>query len=259
MKFARFEYQGEINDGIIKGDEVVALEGSFLESYQETQTRHLLSEVRLLSPVTPTKIVCVARNYRGLITQIGGEFPEKPVFFLKPPSCLIGHNHPILYPPEARRVIFEGELAVVIKDEMKNVPQEETLKHVLGYSCFNDVTELAIIEESQHYLSIGKGFDTFGPLGPYVVTDLDPGDLEIRTYLNGELRQHDSTRNCIFAVEYILHYISRVMTLCPGDVVSTGTPEGISPMKPGDVVEVDIVGIGQLKNPVVTSVLSRFE
>ena len=251
-RLARFAYQGDVLCGTVEEDRVEVTRGSWFGTYERTGKALPLPEVRLLPPVSPTKIVCIAHNYRGLIEQIGEEFPDRPVFFLKPPSCLIGHDETIVYPPQAERVIFEGELAVVIRDEMRNVPEEEALRYVLGYCCFNDVTERAVIEQSLHHLCLGKGFDTFGALGPYVVTDVDSADLEIRTYLNGELLQHDRTGNCIFTVAHILHYLSRVMTLCPGDIVSTGTPEGVSSMKPGDVVEVDIEGVGRLRNPVAS-------
>jgi 2-keto-4-pentenoate hydratase/2-oxohepta-3-ene-1,7-dioic acid hydratase in catechol pathway len=252
MKLVRFEYQGKIFSGAVDGERIEVIQGTLFDTFKRTGEVFNLPEVKLLPPVSPTKIICVAHNYRGLIEQIGEVFPDKPVFFLKPPSSLIAHGETIIYPPGAQRVIFEGELAVVIRDEMRDVSEKEALKHILGYSCFNDVTERAVIEESFHYLSLGKGFDTFGPMGPYVVTNLDPNDLEISTYLNGELMQHDRTSKCIFSVAFILHYLSQVMTLYPGDIVSTGTPEGVAPMKPGDVVEVDIEGIGKLRNSIAS-------
>jgi 2-keto-4-pentenoate hydratase/2-oxohepta-3-ene-1,7-dioic acid hydratase in catechol pathway len=250
VKFARFSYEGRVSFGVAKEDAIVMLDGSPFNTYKDTGTQYPLCDVKLLPPVVPTKIVCVAHNYRGLIEEIDEEFPDEPVFFLKPPSCLIGHEDAIIYPPGAERVIYEGELALVIKDTMKDVPEDEALRYVLGYCCFNDVTERALVEKNRLLLSLGKGFDTFGPAGPYVVTDLDPNDLELRTYLNGQVMQHDSTSNCIFSIQYILHYLSKVMTLCPGDIITTGTPEGIAPMKPGDLVEVEVEGIGKLRNTV---------
>lgn len=248
MKLARFDYQGTTSWGMVKDEEVIVLDGSPFHSHKERGIHVPLNHVNLLPPVVPTKIVCIAHNYTGLIDEIHEEYPDEPVFFLKPPSCLIGPGEAIIYPPGAQRVIFEGELALVIRDTMKDIPEDEALAHVLGYCCFNDVTERALVEKNRLLLSLGKGFDTFGPAGPYVVTDLDPNDLELTTYLNGQVMQHDSTTNCIFSIQYILHYLSRVMTLCPGDIVSTGTPEGIAAMKPGDLVEVDVEGIGRLGN-----------
>ncbi len=253
MKLARFAHQDDIQLGIVSGDGIEVIQGSFFEEYRPTGILYPLNDVRLLPPVTPTKIICVAHNYRGLIQEIGEEFPAEPVFFLKPPSSLIGPGDSIVFPEGAERVIFEGELALIIKDAMKGVPENEALDHVLGYTCFNDVTERAMIERSQIDLTPAKGFDTFGPIGPCVVTDLNPNTLDLRTYLNGKLMQEDNTANCIFRVEYILHYLSRIMTLCPGDIVSTGTPQGIAAMHPGDVVVVEIEGIGRLKNPIITS------
>ena len=258
MKFALFEYQGDIFLGMLKGEEITVLDGSLFDRYGETEAHYPLSGVKLLPPVIPTKIVCVGLNYRGHIEEIGAEVPEKPSVFLKPPSSLIGHEDAIIYPRNAERVDYEGELAVVIKDKMKDVPEDETLEYVLGCSCFNDVTERALVMKDRRFLTIAKGFDTFSAFGPYVVTDLDPNNLTVKTYLNGKLMQHDNTKNCIFSVQHILHYVSQCMTLYPGDIVITGTPKGVAPMKPGDVVEVEVEGIGRLRNTVKATEAAPF-
>lgn len=250
MKFARFEYKGDVSLGMVKKEEVVVLDGSLFDIYKETAVHCRLANVKLLPPVIPTKIVCIGLNYRGHIEEIGARLPEKPHFFLKPPSSLIGHEDAIILPQGAERVDYEGELAVVIKDKMKDVPEGETLDHVLGYSCFNDVTERAIVSKNIADLILAKGFDTFSAFGPYLVTNLDPNNLEVKTYLNGKLMQHDNTRNSVFSVQHILNYLSQCMTLYPGDVVITGTPKGIGPMNPGDVVEVEVEGVGRLRNTV---------
>jgi 2-keto-4-pentenoate hydratase/2-oxohepta-3-ene-1,7-dioic acid hydratase in catechol pathway len=250
MKFARFEFKGDVFLGMVKGEEITVVDGSLFDRYEETEAHYPLSEVKLLPPVLPTKIVCIGRNYRGHIEEIGAEVPEEPEVFLKPPSSLIGHEDAIIYPRNAERVDYEGELAVVIKDKMKDVPEGETMNHVLGCSCFNDVTERALVVKDPILLIVAKGFDTFSPFGPYVVTDLDPNNLEVKTYLNGKLMQHDNTKNWVFSIQHILHYVSQCMTLYPGDIVTTGTPKGIAPMKPGDVVEVEVEGIGRLRNTV---------
>ena len=213
MKYARFEKSGTIGDGAVEDNRVRVIDGSILEDHSLTDTTYDLSEVTLLPPTTPTKIVCVAHNYRGLIEQIGGSFPEQPVIFFKPPTCLIGHGDPIIIPPGTERVIFEGELAIVIKKRMKNVPMDETLDHVAGYTCFNDVTERAMIERDHLMLSLGKGMDTFGPCGPFLVEDIDPNQLSIATYLNGKEVQKDHTSTCIFTAEFLLHHISKWITL----------------------------------------------
>jgi 2-keto-4-pentenoate hydratase/2-oxohepta-3-ene-1,7-dioic acid hydratase in catechol pathway len=250
MKFARFEYKDDVLLGMVEGEEITVLDGSFFEGYEETETHYPLSDIKLLPPVIPTKIVCIGRNYRGHIEEIGAEVPEEPEVFLKPPSSLIGHEDAIIYPRNAERVDYEGELAVVIKDTMKDVSEDKALQYVLGCSCFNDVTERALVRKDPGLLIVAKGFDTFSALGPYVVTDLDPNNLEVKTYLNGKLMQHDNTKNWVFSIQDILRYVSQCMTLYPGDIVSTGTPKGIAPMKPGDVVEVEIGGIGKLRNSV---------
>jgi 2-keto-4-pentenoate hydratase/2-oxohepta-3-ene-1,7-dioic acid hydratase in catechol pathway len=250
MKFARFEYDRNVFLGMVKGEEITVLNGSLFDSYEETTAHYPLSDVKLLPPVIPTKIVCIGRNYRGHIEEIGAEVPEEPEVFLKPPSSLIGHEDAIIYPRSAERVDYEGELAVVIKDKMKDVPEGETLNYVLGCSCFNDVTERALVVKDPFLLIVAKGFDTFSSFGPYIVTDLDPNNLEVKTYLNGKLMQHDNTMSWVFSIQRILHYVSQCMTLYPGDIVTTGTPKGVAPMKPGDVVEVEIEGIGRLRNTV---------
>lgn len=250
MKFARFELKGNVFLGMVKEEEITVLDGSLFDRYDETKAHYPLSDVKLLPPVFPTKIVCIGLNYRGHIEEIGAKVPEEPEVFLKPPSSLIGHEDAIIYPRSAERVDYEGELAVVIKDKMKDVPEDETLNHVLGCSCFNDVTERALVTKDHRLLILAKGFDTFSPFGPYLVTNLNPNNLTVKTYLNGKLMQHDNTKNWVFSIQHILHYVSQCMTLYPGDIVITGTPKGIAPMKPGDVVEVEVEGIGILRNTV---------
>jgi 2-keto-4-pentenoate hydratase/2-oxohepta-3-ene-1,7-dioic acid hydratase in catechol pathway len=250
MKFARFSINDEVRIGLVEGERVRVVTGSIFGRYEPTETSYALSEVTLLPPTEPSKIICVAHNYSGLVEQIGESMPREPVLFLKPPSCLIGNEAAIIIPSDAERVIFEGELAVVIKDKMKNVPQNDTLMHVAGYTCFNDVTERAMIERDQLMLSLGKGMDTFGPCGPFLVTGVDPNRLAISTRVNGKKKQQDNTSNCIFDVAYLLYYISRKITLYPGDIVTTGTPQGVDTLLPGDRVEVEIENVGKLGNPV---------
>lgn len=251
MKFARFEKDGKQRFGTVEGEDLRVIKGSIFNKYELTDSLFKLAEVKILPPTTPSKIICVAHNYRGLIEQIGEPFPEEPILFLKPPSCLIGHGDAIIIPSDAERLIFEGELAVIVKDEMKAVPLEKALAHVAGYTCFNDVTERAMIERDHFMLCLGKGMDTFGPCGPFLVNDINPNNLEIATYLNRKKMQADNTANCIFTVEFLLQYISERITLYPGDIVTTGTPRGVDTLLPEDLVEVEIEEIGRLKNPVV--------
>jgi 2-keto-4-pentenoate hydratase/2-oxohepta-3-ene-1,7-dioic acid hydratase in catechol pathway len=252
VKWARFEKDGNTLFGRVDGDHVRVSQGTVFDNTALTKKVYALSDVNLLPPSLPTKVVCVAHNYRGLIEQIGEPFPEEPILFLKPPSCLIGHEDVIIIPSDAERVIFEGELAVIIKKEMRHVPAEQTLSYVAGYSCFNDTTERAMIERDHYMLSLGKGMDTFGPCGPFLVDGVNPNTLDITTYLNGKEMQRDNTSNCIFSVEFLLQYICHRITLFPGDIVTTGTPQGVDTLLPGDVVEVEIEKLGRLKNPVVS-------
>ena len=249
-KLARYEYNKKIYEGLVDADEIHVIKGSFWEHYEVSAKKHRISEVRLLPPVIPTKVVCVGQNYLGHIEELGAPVPQEPIIFLKPPSCLIGHEHPIIYARDAERIDYEGELAIVIKHRMKSVNESDTLNYVLGYSCFNDVTERNMVAKNPFLLSLSKGFDSFGPFGPWIVTDLDPNQLLLKTYLNGGIKQQDNTKNCVFSVQQVLSFISKYMTLFPGDIVITGTPQGIAPMKSGDTVEVEIEGIGTLRNTV---------
>ncbi len=250
MKLARFEYNGKVRNGMVEAEAIHEIEGSFWDRWETTAEKYKISEVIFLPPVLPSKIVCVGQNYLGHIEELGVPVPKEPVIFLKPPSCLIGHEQPIVYPPGAERVDYEGELAIVIKHKMRNVNEADALNCVLGYSCFNDVTERNMVASSPFLLNLAKGIDTFGPCGPYIATDLDPNRLMLKTFLNGELKQQDNTQNCVFNIQRVLSYISRYMTLLPGDIVTTGTPKGVAPMQPGDTVEVAIEGIGSLMNSI---------
>jgi 2-keto-4-pentenoate hydratase/2-oxohepta-3-ene-1,7-dioic acid hydratase in catechol pathway len=250
MKLARFEVDQDVFFGVVDGDRVKLLEGTYWDSLQGSDETVKISEVKLLAPINPSKIVCVGLNYREHIKEINAERPEMPHVFLKPTSCLIGHEDTIMIPEGSERTDYEGELAVVVKDRMKNVSEDQALSHVLGYSCFNDVTERALVFKSMGYLTQAKGYDTFGAFGPYIETDVNPDRLEIKTYLNGNVMQADNTESCIFNVPYLLSFVSRCMTLYPGDVLITGTPKGVAQMNSGDIVEVEIEGIGTLRNPV---------
>ena len=253
MKLARFEHKGQLMIGKVVGEEIVVLDGSLFDILGETNIQYSLADVKLFPPVIPTKIACIGLNYREHIEEIGESIPEIPRFFFKPPSCLIGHEEAIIIPKGAERVDYEGELALVIKKKAKEVAEEEALNYVLGYSCFNDVTERAIVMRNPADLTLSKCFDTFGPFGPYIVTGLDTTKLAIKTYLNGRLVQNGNTKNFVFGIPYIIHYLSQAITFYPGDIIITGTPRGIEPMNAGDVVEVEIEGIGRLRNPVRAS------
>ncbi len=208
-----------------------------------------LDEVRLLAPVVPGKIVCVGLNYRTHATEVDLALPETPLLFLKPPSALIGPEEPIRLPAVSERVDYEGELVAVIGRRLRHASPEDALRGILGYTCGNDVTARDLQRKDLQWTR-AKGFDTFAPIGPAIGVGLDPENLHLVTLVNGAPRQRDTTANLIFPVADLVGFISGIMTLEPGDVVFTGTPAGIGPLADGDVVEVDIDGIGRLRNPV---------
>lgn len=203
----------------------------------------------LTVPVRPSKILCVGRNYAEHAAELGHDVPAEPLIFMKPPSSLIGSGSAIVLPAISERVDFEGELAVVIGRRCRNVSEADAMGVIGGYTILNDVTARDLQKKDGQWAR-AKGFDTFAPCGPRLVTDLDPSDLEIKTLVNGELRQHGRTSQFIFSIPCVIAFISRAMTLEEGDLISTGTPSGVGPLKPGDTVEVWVEGIGSLINPV---------
>lgn len=206
--------------------------------------------VRLQPPTAPSKIVCVGSNYRLHCVEMGKPVPERPLLFLKPPSALAAHEAPIVLPPGAERVEYEGELGVVVRRRMRRVAEGEVLAYLLGCTVVNDVTDRDI-QKSDGQFTRAKGFDTFCPVGPWIETDADPRDLSLVTTLNGVVRQDSRTSDMVFSVPRLVSFMSHVMTLEPGDLISTGTPSGVGPVSAGDVVAITIEGVGTLSNPVV--------
>lgn len=219
--------------------------------YIETrEARFSLDEVKLLAPVSPSKIVCVGRNYREHAAELGNKMPDEPLLFLKAPSAVIGPKDRIELPKASQQVEHEGELGVVIGRTARNVSEsEDALNYVYGYTCVNDVTARDLQRKDVQFTR-GKSFDTFCPVGPWIVTDLDPTNVNVTTRLNGEVKQNGNTRDMAFDVAFLIRYISAIMTLYPGDLICTGTPAGVSRMKHGDVVEVEVGGVGILRNQV---------
>jgi 2-keto-4-pentenoate hydratase/2-oxohepta-3-ene-1,7-dioic acid hydratase in catechol pathway len=209
-----------------------------------------LPHAQLLAPTVPTKVVCCGINYKAHAKEMHHELPVEPVIFLKPPTAVVGHGAEIRIPPGLEQVDFEAELAVVLGRRTHRVSPEEAPSHILGYACANDVTS-RLLQKRDGQWARAKGFDTFCPLGPWVETDVDPLDLQIESFVNGELRQSGRTSQMIHNPYEVVSFISNVMTLLPGDTVLTGTPVGVGPMVSGDVVEVRIEGIGSLVNRVV--------
>jgi 2-keto-4-pentenoate hydratase/2-oxohepta-3-ene-1,7-dioic acid hydratase in catechol pathway len=214
-----------------------------------TGRRWPLADVRLLAPILPTKVVCVGKNYAEHVREMGGEVPKDPVIFLKPSTSVIGPNAPIRLPDNAERVDFEGELAAVIGQPCKDVPEARGTEVLLGYTIANDVTARDQ-QSADGQWTRAKGYDTFCPLGPWIDTEVEPGDLALRTELDGELQQDSRTSLLLHDVAALVSWISRVMTLLPGDVILTGTPAGVAPMSSGQKVSVSIDGLGTLTNPV---------
>jgi 2-keto-4-pentenoate hydratase/2-oxohepta-3-ene-1,7-dioic acid hydratase in catechol pathway len=251
LKLTRFLKNDQPCYGLIEGEAVYAVEGSIFDEFRRAEKVAKLTEVRLLAPCRPTKILAVGLNYRTHAAEAGYDVPSEPLVFSKPPSSVIGPLEPIVYPVLSQQVDYEGELAVVIGQRARNVPSQKAADFVLGYTCGNDVTARDL-QRPDNQWTRAKGFDTFCPLGPCIVTDLDPAHLAVRTRVNGEIRQDGSTADMVFGVAELIATISQVMTLEPGDVILTGTPSGVGPLQPGDVVEVEIEGIGTLRNPVVS-------
>lgn len=211
-----------------------------------------LAAVRLLPPCAPTKIVCVGRNYAEHARELGNEPPTEPLIFLKPPSALSASGDAIVYPPLSQRVDWEGELGVVIGRRARHVPAEQAMDYVLGYTCVNDVTARDLQKKDGQWTR-GKGFDTFCAVGPCLVgrDDVNLDSLRVRTIVDGEVKQDAPVTDMIFKVPTIIAYITQVMTLEPGDLIATGTPEGVGPVEPGQIMRIEIAGIGVLENPVV--------
>ena len=209
-----------------------------------------LADVRLLAPILASKVVCMGKNYAAHAAEMGGVAPEDPVIFLKPNTAIIGPNIPIQLPADANPVHHEGELAAVIGRPCKDVPAARAAENILGYTIANDVSARDQQRKDGQWTR-AKGHDTFCPVGPWIVTDLDPSDLDLRTEVNGELRQHSTTSLMIHDIGAVIEWVSAVMTLLPGDLILTGTPEGVGPIEDGDTVSITISGIGTLTNPVV--------
>jgi 2-keto-4-pentenoate hydratase/2-oxohepta-3-ene-1,7-dioic acid hydratase in catechol pathway len=249
MRIARFAYGEGVAFGVVEGELVVPIVGHPFAPIERTDVAVPLADLRLLAPVLPSKVVAIGKNYASHAAEMGGDVPEQPLIFLKPSTSVIAHRDSIASPPSSERVDYEGELAVVISRLCRDVPAERAMDVVLGYTCANDVTARDQ-QRTDGQWSRAKGYDTFCPLGPWIETDIDPSDLAIRTRLNGELKQDSRTSMLVHKIPSLIAYITACMTLLPGDVILTGTPDGIGPMQVGDEVRVEIEGIGELVNPV---------
>jgi 2-keto-4-pentenoate hydratase/2-oxohepta-3-ene-1,7-dioic acid hydratase in catechol pathway len=250
MRIVRFRDSGKTRYGVLEGIHIVEYAGTPYANFKKARKKYLLSQAVLLAPVVPSKIVAVGLNYRDHVEEMNAQVPAEPPIFLKPLSALCGPDDPIVFPPQARRVDYEGELAIVIKKRCHHVTAERAREYVLGYTCLNDVTARDLQTRDGHFTR-AKAFDSFCPVGPCIATDIDPNGVDLETYVNGERRQASNTKHLICPVEDVVARVSAIMTLLPGDVIATGTPGGVGPLQPGDKVEVRIESIGGLKNPVI--------
>ncbi len=254
MKILRYLHRKETRYGTLEDDGTIKqLVGSPFDGIETDGVCTDLVDVRVLAPVPRPRLIGVGLNYAAHAAEGGKEPPPIPMLFMLPWTTVVGQGDEVVYPVQGLHIEYEGELVVIIGKEAKDVSAANALDHVLGYTCGNDISERVIQrqEMSQGCVLMGKGFDTFKPMGPYIATDLDPTELELTTRLNGEVRQHTSTSDLIFPVARLIEYISDGIKLLPGDVIYTGTPAGVGPVAPGDSVEVEISGIGVLKNTIV--------
>jgi len=249
MKFIRFKIQSNPEKiGILEDSTITEITGNIFGGYKTVKQKYILDKVSICPPVYPSKIVAVGLNYKDHAEEMKRTLPDEPLLFMKPSTSVIGHEDRIIYPSHmASRVDYEGELAVVIGRKAKGLNESIALNHVFGYTCINDVTARDLQVKDVQYTR-AKGFDTFSPIGPLIETEIGPNDLEISTFLNDEMKQHSRTSELIFNVPKLISFISRVMTLLPGDIIATGTPSRIRPMRIGDKVEIKIEGIGTLRN-----------
>jgi len=251
LKIGRFKAGEKTIFGIIQGREIVPLNEKrvtdLMESITPAEEVLSFSDVKFLSPTRPSKIVAVGLNYKAHAEEMGKPLPEEPLLFMKPSTAVIANKMRIFLPEMSERVDYEGELAVVIGRKCRKVTPEEAPDYILGYSCFNDVTARDLQQKDGQYTR-AKSFDTFAPYGPWISTSVDPLDLKITTRVNGEVRQEGKTSDMIFSPFELVSFISRIMTLLPGDVVVTGTPPGVGALNDGDRVEIEIEGIGTLIN-----------
>ena len=256
MKICRFQVRepanvsSEVLYGLLEGGAVREMSGPPWQAFSAGSRRWNVEQVRLVAPADPSKIVCVGRNYAAHAAELGNEIPKEPLLFLKPPSSIVGPDEPIALTPLSQRVEHEGELALVVGRKCSHLrDDDDALSYLAGYTCLNDVTARDI-QKSDVQFTRGKGFDTFCPIGPWIETDLDPADVLVELRVNGALRQSGRTSLMLYPCAYLVRWISRMMTLYPGDVIATGTPAGVGPLLPDDIVEVSVEGVGVLRNPV---------
>jgi 2-keto-4-pentenoate hydratase/2-oxohepta-3-ene-1,7-dioic acid hydratase in catechol pathway len=249
MKIVQF-YEFAVKNiyyGILENDKIYKIKGDVFNEFEKTNEYVTLDRIKILPVTLPSKIVCVGLNYKDHADEVKMKPTEKPIIFLKPNSSIIGQNDYIILPDQSKRVDYEAELAIIIKEEGKNIQIDEAKSFILGYTCANDITARDLQKKDGQWTR-AKSFDTFCPIGPYIETDIDPTSLSIKLFHNKKLKQESNTKNMIFGIYSLISFISSIMTIYPGDIILTGTPPGVGPIKKGDELIVSIEGIGELKN-----------
>lgn len=250
MRFVRYQTEEKTpRYGWLLDNKIGDIEGDLFGEFRRLDATTPLAEATLLAPSEPSKIICVGRNYAAHAKEHNAEVPEIPLIFLKPPSTIINPGDEIILPPQSQQVEHEAELVIVIGKRGRNITAEDAKEHILGYTIGNDVTARDL-QRADRLWTRAKGFDTFAPFGPWIDTEFDPSDAVVTCRVNGQMRQMASTRDMVFSVSTIIAFISSVMTLEPGDLIFTGTPAGVGALTDGDLVDVDIEGLGVLSNPV---------
>jgi 2-keto-4-pentenoate hydratase/2-oxohepta-3-ene-1,7-dioic acid hydratase in catechol pathway len=251
MRIVRYQIQNKGSQhGWVMENKVGRIEGDIYGEFRRLETDTPIEDVKLLAPAQPSKIICIGRNYAAHAREQNAEVPKVPMIFLKPPSSIINPGDPIILPPQSQQIEHEAELVAIIGKRGRNIITEEAQKYVFGYTIGNDVTARDL-QKTDGQWTRSKGFDTFCPFGPWIDTEFDPSDALITCKVNGMPRQMGSTRDMVFNINMIIAFISSVMTLDVGDVIFTGTPAGVGPLLPGDIVEIAIEGLGKLVNPVI--------
>jgi 2-keto-4-pentenoate hydratase/2-oxohepta-3-ene-1,7-dioic acid hydratase in catechol pathway len=249
--YCRFRSGEVIGWGVVEQHEVFEVAPDIFSSPTRTGRVFAMDDVHFLAPCEPSKIVAVGLNYKDHIKEFGRtEIPTEPVIFLKAPSAIIGLEDPIVLPKDAGQIDFEAEMGLVISKKCRHVSEAEAMNYVLGFTCVNDVTARQLQKKDAQWAR-SKSFDTFAPVGPWISDGLPSQNLRVEAYLNGKMTQQGHTSQMIFSAPYIVSYISKIMTLLPGDIISTGTPLGVGPLKAGDVIDVFVEGVGRLRNPVI--------
>ena len=252
MKYARFAKDGQTHFATVEDNKLNVLQGGLFDTPVHTGQQFDLDEVTLLAPVQPGKLVCVGLNYRLHAEESGLAVPDEPMLFMCSPEAVVGPDETIVLDSDTQRIDFEAEIAIVVGQTCKNVHRDRAFEHIFGYTCANDVSNRDLQRKDGQFTR-AKSFDTYKPLGPWIETELDPDNVDIKLWQNDKLQQSSNTNDMIFSIAEIFEFVSGIMTLKAGDVIITGTPSGVGPMKAGDRIRIAIEGIGELENSVASA------